>query len=549
MHEIVLFLGPTGYGKSTLLNCWAGRFFAPSGNNRFDLVSSVTTEVTHYHYDEDLEYVDTPCSIGTTKLDESTVDMLRSATEVYFVCHLEAGRLLGSFVDMINTYCKVIDKYDIIINRYDDVDNTRRLRTLCDLFLTPPQNVIVVPDIKELRQKQNSFAVFQKSTKDGITVCTPTKIIHRQPDMLLDYIVHNDIGAVQAAINNYADISEVFVREYKGSSVIQHLLDHELWDMLVFLMQSGAILPEGVSLAEAGKTALRGYADTFTFSKGDQIGQGSYTTIHNCTWQSIKAVSKRYNFVATTSFVDTDLWRYVRKDAILMKLSRHPNLVRIYTQYDNMTAICEKCDGNLEKSLPYLTIAQKLKLCVDVCSGIQYLHMHGYSHGDLNPRSVFTKKIGDVVLGKVDDFGAASVVLRTVPTTKWRPKPQYRAPEFFQEMLHLVDRNKADIYALGGVIVFIFSGSHCFSERYKKSFYQIFSDKGDAFDNSTPMYPEAELDAMRECCGNEAFYQVTRRCFETIPQDRPILKDILLTLVSREEYDSIRDLHYAIDYS
>lgn len=279
-----------------------------------------------------------------------------------------------------------------------------------------------------------------------------------------------------------------------------------------------------------------------------KIGEGAYTRVTQIWWREREVVQKEFTFAPTTTFGQDDFRRYFHRDLRFKSVRWHPNLVRLYSHDMSKKSenwhIVEFCFGSLERILtrsPPVFPRHKLKWCVEICAGLDFLHGIGISHGDLNPRCIMIRKDGSAA---IDDFGSSVTVLRTVPTTKWRPKPQYRSPEFFQEMLHLVDRKRADMYALGGVLTYMFTGGlHPFGIRYNRTFYQIFSDKGDAFDFSRDLLPEGELEIVKKNLAEETtspvfadrLFALIRACFSTDPARRPTARDFL-DLLADDQY-------------
>lgn len=157
-----------------------------------------------------------------------------------------------------------------------------------------------------------------------------------------------------------------------------------------------------------------------------------------------------------------------------MKLSRkliHPNIVRIYefgtwrgARYITMELLR---GADLEEFALQqggrLPTAQALSLLMQCCDGLTAAHRHGIVHRDIKPQNLFVVDEGKHL--KIMDFGIAKVSNGTnISITGVRVgTPRYMSPEQIQGGGQVGPQ--ADLYALGGVMYELFTGSPVFEEE------------------------------------------------------------------------------------
>ncbi len=139
---------------------------------------------------------------------------------------------------------------------------------------------------------------------------------------------------------------------------------------------------------------------------------------------------------------------------------QHPNIVTIYelgetdgTLYIAMELL-EGLDLAEAMSPPdRLPLAQKLRIVVDMCRGLDYAHKRGVFHRDVKPANVRILKDGAV---KIVDFGIARFEDSTLTKTGMvLGTPSYMAPEVLRG--GRVD-HRADMWAVGVVLYELLRG-------------------------------------------------------------------------------------------
>ncbi len=139
-----------------------------------------------------------------------------------------------------------------------------------------------------------------------------------------------------------------------------------------------------------------------------------------------------------------------------------PYLVMEYVDGESITNYCDK---------NRLTVAQRLELFKQVCSGVQHAHQNAIIHRDLKPTNILIAEIDGTPVPKIIDFGIAKTLSRrpgdSTPTTECGQvvgTPEYMSPEQTWSNGHAVD-TRSDVYSLGVVLYELLSGCRPFDSN------------------------------------------------------------------------------------
>jgi serine/threonine protein kinase len=221
----------------------------------------------------------------------------------------------------------------------------------------------------------------------------------------------------------------------------------------------------------------------------------------------------------------------LRREARILKLMRHPNVIQSYGggEHDGLPfLLMEYLEGpslfDLLESRPKrrLTLADAVRAAIHIGAGVYYLHRHGWLHLDLKPANLLLRDSVPVLV----DFDAAG---RIDPDRKPAASPgtgPYMSPE--QVRCDPLMRT-ADVYGLGALLYEMVTGRWAFEDVYtgneprsgaERQFPQIGAD--------LPHPPRRYNEEIPE-----VLEALIMRCLAPDPEDRyPSMHPLLLELAA-----------------
>jgi len=176
-----------------------------------------------------------------------------------------------------------------------------------------------------------------------------------------------------------------------------------------------------------------------------QIGHGATCVVHAGWWEERGMPVAVKRFFLGKSFLYEDFCR----EALMHRDLKHNNVLELLAVTIDPPCSITKFMSNgtvyhLLASEAELTFSQMLRIAVDVCQGMVYLHEHKVVHRDLKTLNLL---IDDDNIVKVCDFGIARLEANTMTTGAG--SLQYMAPEVFVSG-HYTE--KADVYSFAIVL-------------------------------------------------------------------------------------------------
>lgn len=171
-----------------------------------------------------------------------------------------------------------------------------------------------------------------------------------------------------------------------------------------------------------------------------------------------KLVYKNTSRQALVEFKDGHFKNYQKERDFLLKFE-HPNIVRLLDHDDeSMTLWQELGDMDLRlyidsDFLSKLNINKqleiKIKILIDICSGMSYLHKQGYVHRDIKPENIliFLDEY-NYPTAKLIDFAFATDIFEAI---KLSGTSTYLSPRLLSKIKTRQPRFSDDIYAFGMV--------------------------------------------------------------------------------------------------
>lgn len=198
-----------------------------------------------------------------------------------------------------------------------------------------------------------------------------------------------------------------------------------------------------------------------------KIGEGNFSLVHECTWRGLTIAVKM------TKMRKIQLLKDLLNEINLWSGIRHPNLVQFlgvsYDRSDNeLCLLMEKIDGsNLTQFMQRKTTSalgekRKFHICSQLIYVFQFLHSCNPSiiYRDLKPDNIMIDHFGNV---KLTDFGMSRFMPEdeTFKMSGETGTVRYMAPEVYRGEIYNL---KADVYSLGLVIYYIYTGVKPFNE-------------------------------------------------------------------------------------
>ncbi|MCB9232629.1 MAG: protein kinase [Bacteroidia bacterium] len=183
-------------------------------------------------------------------------------------------------------------------------------------------------------------------------------------------------------------------------------------------------------------------------------------------------------------------------------------------------------------------LADKQKIVADLLQGVKYMHTQKVVHFDLKPENIFLVEKDGIITAKIADFGLSTSLDNPSEGTPYTEGSlHYMAPERlnpgkFLSVNHAHPSMEADIWALGAIIYFIFTGQAPFAKT------------GDRFtSNDVIAYKITEEPLPQDVETIPDPYQViVRRCMIKDPARRPINVDMLVKIIKDHGLDQTRKL-------
>jgi len=194
----------------------------------------------------------------------------------------------------------------------------------------------------------------------------------------------------------------------------------------------------------------------------DKLGNGKFGLVklgkHKETGRlvAIKIMKKQ-------EMKDDDL-EMARTEIEIMKISQHPNIIRLYDVFENMEyiyIIMEYCAGGdlfgyIEKR-GFALKEEFAKIIIrKVCSAMYYLHSYGIVHRDLKPENIMMTDDTDNADIKLLDFGLSKIVSPGELCTEPFGTISYVAPEV---LLNIPYTNCVDLWGIG-ILTFLLLAGH-----------------------------------------------------------------------------------------
>jgi len=224
----------------------------------------------------------------------------------------------------------------------------------------------------------------------------------------------------------------------------------------------------------------------------DKIGEGSMGVVYRARDTALGRVVA-VKMLSQELGAEEELHQRFMREAEAVGLLSHPNIVTVYDMGEadgQLYMAMELLEGEdlrylIEKRVA-IPIADRVRILIQICEGVEYAHSKGVVHRDIKPANILVT-VGARV--KILDFGLARVITRAAITRRGviLGTPDYMSPE--QAMGKPVDR-RSDVFSTGSVFYEFLTMEKPFKAKTLHGvLYQIVSEDPDSIPTIVPEVP------------------------------------------------------------
>jgi serine/threonine protein kinase len=285
------------------------------------------------------------------------------------------------------------------------------------------------------------------------------------------------------------------------------------------------------------------------------VGSGSFKQVYKAKWKGkdVALVQFHGNSGVEGLLNDKEIKSVNSEARKMQKLGNHPNIVQLLSVTTNHNLVLELCSGDLTswmKQNP--SLKDRFKMVYGFLAGVKFTHLNGMAHGDLKPQNILVSQDG---VAKLSDFGSTRNVYTTCLRSSTKGKSGgtqgFLGPETAERDLRKkleMDAFMKDIYAVGGVLLYFFSGKCPFESLSLMagvdSELHLRDLLSDAWREKKPFYPEEEFDDLKKYfigqglpLIGEKMEGLIKSCMNTFPHERPRI-NILIARLREIEHDA-----------
>ncbi|KAK5980171.1 Tyrosine-protein kinase Fps85D [Trichostrongylus colubriformis] len=195
--------------------------------------------------------------------------------------------------------------------------------------------------------------------------------------------------------------------------------------------------------------------------QGKLLGEGAYGMVREGVLRTKTRKTVAVAIKQTKSHTDLDKAKIkeMMKEARLMRLFKHKNIVRIYgvaVDEQPLLIILELVSGGALNSFlkeygERIDMKEKIVMCIGAGSGVEYLHSNECMHRDLAARNCLITKEKVV---KISDFGLSRIGTQYVLKTAMKLPIKWLAPETISSYVFSLS---TDVFSFGVLVFEIFA--------------------------------------------------------------------------------------------
>ncbi|GIK64463.1 MAG: hypothetical protein BroJett018_22570 [Chloroflexota bacterium] len=165
---------------------------------------------------------------------------------------------------------------------------------------------------------------------------------------------------------------------------------------------------------------------------------------------------------------NTEWVDHFRSEAAALAQLENPYIVRVYEvdtdttsglDYLAMEWLGGQSLAEWRRAVVNPTIESLLDIAIDICMGLHAIHDRGLMHGDITPRNIYLEPDNRGWRAKLIDLGLMWQLKHIAPA-ELDGTLSYAAPEQLRTPISDSINYRSDIYGLGALLFFLFSGQH-----------------------------------------------------------------------------------------
>ncbi|KAK8944175.1 Serine/threonine-protein kinase HT1 [Platanthera zijinensis] len=305
----------------------------------------------------------------------------------------------------------------------------------------------------------------------------------------------------------------------------QGYLTSEQWPSINENLQNREGFPDHVKIPTDGSDVWE--IDTSLLKFQNKMASGSQCQLFRGTYCSQDVAIK----VFKAEHFSLDLQREFAQEVYIMRKIRHKNVVQFIgacTQPPSLFIVTEFMSGGslydfLHKQKGVFKLPSLLRVAIDVCKGMNYLHQNNIIHRDLKTANILMDE-NEVV--KVADFGVARVKTQSGVMTAETGTYRWMAPEVIE---HKPYDHKADVFSFAIMIWELLTGKLPY--EYLTPLQAAVGVVQKALRPTIPKHTNVKLAGLLE------------KCWQQDPALRPDFSEILdkLQLIAKEVKEEPED--------
>ncbi|ACL17177.1 serine/threonine-protein kinase [Methanosphaerula palustris] len=145
----------------------------------------------------------------------------------------------------------------------------------------------------------------------------------------------------------------------------------------------------------------------------------------------------------------------------------HPNIVRLTHVY-LLPTLClemEYVPYRLTEQIGSITPARAILIAKGILNGLEYAHLHGYSHCDIKPENILLTEEGMEGIPKITDWGLSEHAGEKTGIACTAFTPWYAAPEQIAPELYGLPGPATDLYQVGVLLYLMLTSAHPFAGK------------------------------------------------------------------------------------